>query len=103
MALDAVAYVSSFHYLVRYLRRFHFTTWAELGQPELSVHAYTDNPPRFGALRIFGFIFSDRYKRLNDNRLRALIWLIRILFLGLILFFIFLIVPRTGTFKRLTF
>jgi hypothetical protein len=66
-------------YLADYLRRFHILTWMGLGQPEVSEwskgrYYLTGNP-----FVILGFVFSNRYQKLEDTRLSALIWLIRIL------------------------
>jgi hypothetical protein len=58
-----------------------------LGQPEVSEwtkgrYYLTGNP-----FEILGFVFSNRYHKLKDIRLSALIWLIRILLpLAMLLF-----------------
>lgn len=77
-----VAYLFSINYLMDYLRRFHVTTWANLGRPSLpTIAEHTANPWRFvqSGLLTLQFIFSPGYKSLKDERLNLLIWSVRAL------------------------
>ncbi len=80
LALDVVTYLAVLRQFLNHLRRLHAATWAELGRPYLSMgREVADNPQkvfRTGFLT-FKFIFSSQYKRLDDARLRTMIWLIR--------------------------
>jgi hypothetical protein len=61
----------------------------DLGQPEFSA-ASMKNDYSFRLQSLFqtlGFVFSNRYRKLEDARLNALIWAIRITFpLAFVLF-----------------
>jgi hypothetical protein len=82
LMIVVAAYLFSLNYLMEYLRRFHTATWAHLGRPSFpTIDEHTTNPSRFvqSGLLMLRFIFSTKYKSLEDERLNRLIWLIRIL------------------------
>jgi hypothetical protein len=88
-SLAVLGYLGSFSYLMDYLRRVHFSIWAELGQPEFPAQRSNDDSLQStgSVFLTFGFVFSNRHKHPADLKLTALIWLIRILFvLSLLLF-----------------
>jgi hypothetical protein len=94
LSLATLGYLGSFGYLMGYLRRVHFATWVELGQPEFTIGRTQDNPSQlWESLSVtLRYLFSNRHQRLGDPRLNALIWLTRVLlvlslalFLGLFL------------------
>jgi hypothetical protein len=79
--LSISVYLGSLSYLSDHLRRVYTMTWVNLGNP-------LDLPrkPTLGDLmekakssdRIFGFIWSDQYKSVQDRRMAALVWTARI-------------------------
>jgi hypothetical protein len=70
------------NHLMRYLRRFHPTTWVDLGRPSFpTIAEHSANPWPFvqSGFLTMQFIFGTGYKSLQDERLNRLIWLVRIL------------------------
>jgi hypothetical protein len=89
LSLSILIYLGSITYLMGYLRRIHAATWMDLGQPAMSVDFARNNTFQFAqsGFLTLGYVFSSRYKKLEDDRLNVLIWLIRVLLLlSLVLF-----------------
>ena len=86
-------YLGSLTYLMGYLRRVHTGIWVDLGQPSMSVDFARNASFRSGFL-ILGYVFSNRCKKLEDSRLNAVIWLVRVFFaLSLVFFLVFFLGP----------
>jgi hypothetical protein len=81
--LVVAAYLASLAYLMRYLRRVHTATWADLGRPSFpGFSADLDERMRFarsGFVTLQFVLFSNRYKLLGDAKVSATIPLIRLL------------------------
>jgi hypothetical protein len=85
-----VVYLGSILRLVAYLRRAHPDVWVALGRPAIpNLAEYSNNPWPFleSAARTMRFIFSDRYKELQDRELTYLLWLVRMSLAAGIIFF----------------
>jgi hypothetical protein len=85
---DILLYLGSMTYLMDYLRRSHTATWINLGQPRMSANHARENTLQFahGGFATLSFVLSNRHKKLRDDKLNRLIWLIRVLFTIPILF-----------------
>jgi hypothetical protein len=63
-------------YFMNYLKRAHHDTWIELGSPSLILNNSIRNQ-----FLTFRFLWSSRYKKLNNPKLGYLIWGMRGLWL----------------------
>jgi hypothetical protein len=80
--LVVLIYLGTVTYLWSYLKRIHPETWTRLGSPSLL------NNSILNSFRSIGFIFGSNYKALNDEKLTALILIIRGLFAFVFITFI---------------
>jgi hypothetical protein len=86
MTFFAVGYLVSIIYFIDYLRRIHYRTWVNLGEPELakirtgSIRGAAQQLQAF--IATWGFIFSNAYASMGDSRLSILVWRLRILMAG---------------------
>ena len=94
-AVITVIYLGSSGYLMRYLRIAYTMLWVDLGSPTLSwtfsKNRTLANPLEAlpdGGLGILRFIFSNRYKDIDDSKLANLIWVVRISFVASIVMII---------------
>lgn len=77
-----VTYLGSVVYFWSYLRRFHNEAWVRLGSP-----SFLNNSPA-NTLRTLRFLIGSEYRALDDPLLTRTVWIIRGLFvLVLLLFF----------------
>lgn len=65
-------YWATISYFMNYLKRVHRDTWLELGSPSPILN----NSIRNGSLTL-RFLFSGKYRALNDPKLAKLVWAIR--------------------------
>ena len=65
------------------LERVHNEVWQQLGSPSL----FQGRRPIWEAWPVIVFIFSGRYKSLNDGALQPYIWAIRILLIATLAYF----------------
>jgi hypothetical protein len=77
-------YLGSLAYLMKYLRLVYTDLWVDLGEPTLpwtfSKNRTWLNPlgaSPDGGLGILRFVFSNRYKTIDDSKLANLIWVVR--------------------------
>lgn len=69
-------YLATVGYFMKYLERVHRDTWLELGSPSIILNNSIQN-----GLLTLRFLFSGRYRTLNDPKLAKLVWGIRTLLL----------------------
>jgi hypothetical protein len=91
MTFFTVGYLVSIIYFTDYLRRIHYRTWVNLGEPELAkirTGSIQDAAQQLQAfIATWGFIFSNAYVSMGDSRLSILVWWLRILIAGCLLLF----------------
>jgi hypothetical protein len=60
-----LGYLASITHLIGYLRREHFATWAELGQPEFSTRRAQQFPHQFATagFQTIAFVFIPDWAR----------------------------------------
>ncbi len=89
--IATIAYLGLLLRLVTHLRRAHPDVWVALGRPEVpdpAEHARNPLPFAESAFRTVLFIFSNRYKELEDRQLTYLIWLVRMTLAASVVFFV---------------
>jgi hypothetical protein len=91
MVIFFLSYLASIFYFVGYLRRVHVETWADLGRPDFAKVQNASIQLQFRQLQAlfntWRFIFSNAHASMNDTRLSALVWLLRVLIAGCFLTF----------------
>jgi len=91
MTFFIVGYLVSIIYFIDYLRRNHYRTWVNLGEPELAkirTGSIRDGVQQVQAfIATWAFIFSNVYASMGDPRLSILVWRLRILIAGCLLLF----------------
>jgi len=91
MTFFIVGYLVSIIYFIDYLRRNHYRTWVNLGEPELAkirTGSIRDGVQQLQAfIATWVFIFSNAYASIGDPRLSILVWRLRILIAGCLVLF----------------
>jgi hypothetical protein len=99
MGLFIIGYLVSIINFTDYLRRTHYRTWVDLGEPELAkvrTGSIQDSAQQLQAfLATWRFIFSNAHATMKDARLSTLVLRLRILIAGCLLLFLgVLLLPR---------
>ena len=86
--------MATFLYLLSYLRRVHNPFWVDMGSISLQNFAEKNPIQSFSdSFRLLGLFFGSRYKSLNDPKVGALVWTVRLLLTTCFVLWAFVMFP----------